>query len=164
VMVEGLTDEGQRNYDGIVNGFKATADRLDALRVEAAGLEFDRVPTDAHLDRLIRGLRVETLPFGAAGRLAGRRLLKVLPLDDAGPLDAASPVRSDGTLRPDPVAVAAHNDARLRRAMAGNPVAVVILGGEHDLSAAVRRLGGGATEYIRVTPLAYDNSVAGGHR
>ncbi|HYH66500.1 MAG TPA: hypothetical protein VD866_17535 [Urbifossiella sp.] len=162
VMVEGLTDEGQRNYDGIVNGFKATSDRLDALRAEAAALEFDREPHVAQIDRLIRGLRVETLPYGAAGRFAGRQQLKVLPLDDAALLETANPVRPDGTVKADPKVVAARNDAQVRRALAGNPVTVIVLGGNHDLSAAVRRLGGGTTEYIRVTPLGYDESVAGG--
>jgi hypothetical protein len=30
-----------------------------------------------------------------------------------------------------------------------------VLGGKHDLSASVRRLGGGTTEYIRVTTHLY---------
>jgi hypothetical protein len=154
VLVEGLTDEGQRNYDGIVNGFKATADRLDALRAEAKEVEGDGSML-AHLERLARGVRTDSLPYGAAGRFAGRGLLKVLPLDDAGPLNAANPVRPDGTVRPDPAAVAARNDAQVRRALAGNPVTVIVLGGDHDLSAAVRRLGNGAAEYIRVTPRSY---------
>jgi hypothetical protein len=35
------------------------------------------------------------------------------------------------------------------------PVAVIVLGGSHDLSAQVRRLGGGRCDYLRVTTACY---------
>src|SRR5262249_29849345 len=43
-----------------------------------------------------------------------------------------------------------YKKARVKRALASGPFSVIVLGGAHDLSASVRRLGGGATEYVRV--------------
>jgi hypothetical protein len=48
--------------------------------------------------------------------------------------------------------------ARLEQAktvLTSGPCSFIILGGKHNLSASVRRLGDGMTEYIRVTTRRY---------
>lgn len=107
-----------------------------------------------------RNLRVETLPYGAVGRLVMRGRIEVEPLD-ADLLERAKPVRPDGTVRLDAVAVEARHDGQVKRALAAGPCAVLVLGGGHDLSASIRRLGGGTTEYIRLTPKQYTEAAGG---
>jgi hypothetical protein len=52
----------------------------------------------------------------------------------------------------------------VRAALKAGPVAVLVLGGAHDLSGAVRRLAGGDCEYLRVTTARYAEFVEGGGR
>jgi hypothetical protein len=49
----------------------------------------------------------------------------------------------------------ARQDAMVRAALEGGPVAVLVLGGAHDLSGAVRQLAPGDCEYLRVTTARY---------
>jgi hypothetical protein len=51
-----------------------------------------------------------------------------------------------------------------RTALQAGPVAVLVLGGAHDLSGAVRRLAPGDCEYLRVTPARYAEFAEGGSR
>lgn len=87
--------------------------------------------------------RTQKFPMLLSGRIVA------VPLDDGRLLEAAGP---DGGMRTNPAAVRAGHDGRVKRALAAGPVAVLVLGGAHDLSEGVRRLGGGTTEYIRVMP------------
>jgi hypothetical protein len=48
----------------------------------------------------------------------------------------------------------ARHDSQVRLAVASGPCSVLVLGGSHDLSASVRKLGGGV-EYIRVATGRY---------
>jgi hypothetical protein len=52
----------------------------------------------------------------------------------------------------------------VRAALQSGPVAVIVLGGDHDLSGAVRRLAPGDCEYLRVTPARYAELAEGGGR
>lgn len=155
VLVEGLTPEGVANYRAVVSAFKETEDRITRLRASASGLDPRPADIDHQVETMARDLRVKSLEYGAAGRLMGRGLFAVLPLDDADLLEGANPVRPGGTVRFDHDRVEARHDGQVRRALAAGPCAVLVLGGAHDLSASVRRLGDGTTEYIRVTPKRY---------
>lgn len=161
VLVEGLTPKGVANYREVLSVFKATEDRIARLRESAAGLDPRPADIDHQVETMTRDLRERSLEYGAAGRLMGRGLIDVLPLDDADLLEAAKPVQPDGTVRFDPEKVEARHDGQVRRALAAGPCAVLVLGGAHDLSASVRRLGGGSTEYIRVTPKRYAAATGG---
>lgn len=90
------------------------------------------------------------LEMGAAGRLliAGE-LENVLPLEDADALEKAKPISPNG-VKFDPLNIAARHDAQVKAVMKEGPVAVIVLGGSHDLSASFRRLGDNC-EYLRVT-------------
>src|SRR5262249_45319664 len=75
--------------------------------------------------------------------------VEVLPLDETL-LEVANPMTPGGRAK-----AGARHDYQVKAALAGGPVAFAILGGAHHLSDSVRRLGGGAVEYARVTTAAY---------
>jgi hypothetical protein len=81
------------------------------------------------------------LKHGATGQLP----VEALPLGDEELLDLAKPETSDGE-----VTVEARHEAEMRSALGSGPCSLLILGGAPDLTAAVRRLGNGEAEYIRV--------------
>jgi len=85
--------------------------------------------------------------------LAG--LEEVLPPDDEKLLDAAKAVLTGGKLTVNAAKVAERREAMVQKALAKEPVAVIILGGSHDLTDAVRGVIGERCEYIRVTVPAY---------
>ena len=51
----------------------------------------------------------------------------------------------------DPQKIEARHDAQVRAMMKEGPVAVIILGGAHDLSGGIQRHSGDRCEYLRVT-------------
>jgi hypothetical protein len=105
------------------------------------------------LPRTVRAL----LGLGAPARLlAAGELAEVLALDEDGALEGAAARMASRKLRLPPAAMRAREDAMVRR-LACHPLAVIVLGGAHDLSASVRELAPGA-EYIRVTTRAYHNA------
>ena len=90
--------------------------------------------------------------LGAAGRLlVSGEIEDVLPLEDEEPLNAANPVAADGQVRFDSPRVQARHEAIVKNVLKKGSFGLVILGGDHDLSENVRRLGGGKCEYVRVT-------------
>jgi hypothetical protein len=67
------------------------------------------------------------------------------------PLPSTSPTprRHKGNI--DPHTTARREGAIVRKAIAeAKPVAVLVLGGAHDLAGAIRTQGGGRVEYLRV--------------
>jgi len=91
------------------------------------------------------------LEMGAAGRLLiSGELEDVLPLEDGEALAQAKPISPSGGVKLDTVKIEARHDAQVRLVMKEGPVAVIVLGGAHDLSASIRRAGGNC-EYLRVT-------------
>ena len=107
---------------------------------------------EAQLLALLDDHKHRLLEMGAAGRLLiSGELEDVLPLEEAEALEKAKPITPSGGVKLDPVKVEARHDAQVKHATAGGPVDVIVLGGAHDLSASVRRLGGGKCEYLRVT-------------
>jgi hypothetical protein len=98
----------------------------------------------------------ELLELGAPARLlAGVELAEVLPLEDTRLLAEARPVGADGKIRVDATRAEAREAAIVAAALRHGPVAVIVLGGGHDLSAQVRRLGGGRCDHLRVTTARY---------
>jgi hypothetical protein len=94
-------------------------------------------------------LRVALMEIGAAGRLLmSGELEEILPLEDAEKLEQAKPITPNGEVKIDPAKVEARHDAQVGMAFKHGPVAVVILGGAHDLKNSASS---GGCEYIRVT-------------
>jgi hypothetical protein len=133
--------------------------RLMKQRAEVGGQVED---LDRELAGLMHGHHRRVLEFGVAGRLAIDQAADVLPLEDEQLVAAAHPVRPDGTVRLDKAALEARHDAQVKVALASGPVAVLVLDANHDLSASVRRLGGGAVEYLRVTTKAVERFAGNG--
>ena len=104
--------------------------------------------------------RRDKLEMGAAfGLVLEGRLESVLPLDDATLLAAAKPVLKDGTFKADPTDVVERERAMVTNALKAGPVAVIVCGGGHDLTAAVRQAAGEGCEYIRVAGPAYLKAI-----
>jgi hypothetical protein len=92
---------------------------------------------------------------GAAGRLLiSGELEVVLPLEEVGALEKANPITPNGSVRHEENKLEARHDAQLRVLAKGSPVAVIVLGGAHDLTSSVRRADSG-WEYLRLTTNGY---------
>jgi hypothetical protein len=92
----------------------------------------------------------ELLRLGAAGRLALDGQLCIMPAEDAVAYRAANPLKS-GSVEIDPAANEQRESAFCKTVLARDKVAVLILGGAHELIDNVPRDCG----YIRVEQLAY---------
>ncbi len=151
LLAEGLTPEGVPNYKEMLGVFKKIDDDLNRLKKANDSLKKRSGVVNRQVEEMARDHRQRLLEYGAAGRLAMRGEIEVLPLDDAELLERAKPIKPDGAVEVDPEKLEARHDGQVKRALASGPCAVLVLGGAHDLSASVRRLGYGTTEYIRVT-------------
>lgn len=91
------------------------------------------------------------LEMGATGRLliAGE-LDDVLPLEDGATLEESRPISASG-VKVDSQKIEVRHDAQVRAVTREEPVAVIVLGGAHNLTNSVRRHGCGTGEYLRVT-------------
>jgi hypothetical protein len=148
VLKEGLTPEGLAHYREIIGAFQGLNSRLARVRDEA--LDARSPGLDRQVVILSEDLRAKTLDFGAVGRLAMRGVVEVVPLDEAHILDHPKSVRPDGMVLLDPSLNEARHDAQVKRAVAAGKCSVMVLGGAHDLSDSVRKLGNQTTEYIQV--------------
>jgi hypothetical protein len=173
VLVEGLTEADMPALPDKVAQLREAENHQPALREQLAEVrrELRGIPKAAERHKLALALelyvsgmladhRVETLKMGLAIRLLmSSRLDAVLPLDDGKLLDAAGPILPGG--KQDPAAIADREAAMVKKAMAASPVAVIICGGSHDLSAAVLQADQTA-EYIRVVTRGYLEATRGG--
>jgi hypothetical protein len=166
IHCEGLTAKDSPNYkEKIAVLREIDRTRISELRKQLAEVRELSNGTDPNSARhaevkkieaevcdLIDQHRLRLLELGAPGRLliAGE-IDEVLPLDDADLLDRANPVMPEGRIRLDKEKVKARNDAHVKAVMDGGGFGLIVLGGAHDLSDSVRRLGQGRCEYIRVT-------------
>jgi hypothetical protein len=168
VYCEGLTTAGLTNYGEQIRVLREMeAEQIPALKKQLADVRellgsmkgkesTDRYTKAAGIEAEIVGMlndhRVRLLELGAAGRLliAGE-LEDVLPLDDETALDASRPVTPAGRVKLDKEKVRAREETQVRLLLAGDPVAVIVLGGDHDLSQPLRSLTEGRAEYLRVT-------------
>lgn len=153
VLVEGMTTQADA-LPAVIESLQKKHEYAKLLREQRK--EAETLPGAevlfAEIDGLLEQSRREHLEAGAAIRLVALGELKeALPLDDDATLQAANPV-SNGRLRPDPVKISLRRDAMVRNAMKRR-VAVIVLGGRHDLTEHADRLCAGA--YVRVTTNGY---------
>jgi hypothetical protein len=139
VFCEGLTDSDLLVYELIIR----------QLRLSELDLN-DLVDADSPYD-------ATALRIGAAGQLiVAGELAEILPAEDEAAYERADPLAGD---RAGPVFDDAANEEReagiVRKLLAAGPLAVVVLGGAHDLSDQVRRQGGGKCQYIQVMVNGY---------
>jgi hypothetical protein len=139
---------------------KDLTEQLEDVRQMTATAKGDGLQKAQAIEKEIAGLldqhRLDMLELGSPGRLLiAKEIEEVLPLDDADLLDQAKPVTSDSRVKRDPEKIRLRRDAQVKLALADEPFALIVLGGSHDLSDSVRRLGNGTCEYIRVTTRSY---------
>jgi hypothetical protein len=151
VLVEGLTVKGVPAYREVIAALRETHKELADLHGQRARVKKPVHAIDRQVEELVRGHSRQLVEYGAAARLALADEVEVLPLDDEELLEQAKPHK--GKL--DPAKNEARHDAQVKAALDGSPSTLVILGGGHDLTASVRRLGKGKVEYVRVTTARY---------
>jgi hypothetical protein len=173
VFSEGLTREGKSAYQDTTNALRDNEKRLtaqlDDVRQLIKGMEgrenTDRYQEATAIEKEANGLcdklRLDVLELGAPARLliAGD-IEEVLPLEDSNLLGQAKPVTPDGKMKYYPEKVQARRDGQVKAALENGAFSLIILGGSHDLSDSVRRLGKGTCEYIQVTTHRYQQ-IAG---
>ena len=92
------------------------------------------------------------------------RLDALLPLDDITMLieaDAA-PVKPDGTTKADPEKLLARQQSMVANALKAGPIVVIICGGSHDFTEAIRAAAEDC-EFIRISGPAYERLTQGGN-
>jgi hypothetical protein len=162
VLFEGLTPGEVKPYREKVAELRETgpalreqlaeAQRLLKGMAEAGKQQSERYAKALALEEVLALLaehRLDVLRLGAPGQLlAAGGVEAVLPLDDSGLLDAAKPT---GQGKVELGRLEARHHAQVKAVQASGPCSLLVLGGGHDLSASVRRVGGGTTEHLRVT-------------
>lgn len=135
VFYEGVTDE---NLEACHQS-NARVKRLDTLQAEIDALR--NAPEADSIRKKLELLRAESLQLGAIGQLIrSEEIADYLPLEDSATLLAADPLGPDGKLRSNPVAEKAREDEMAKRLLATGPVAIVVLGGDHDLEDNLKKL------------------------
>jgi len=170
IYSEGLTPNDLPNYKeriGVLRDMENT--QISRLRKQLADVhellkgikpESERYQNAQKIEEEITDLidqhRYRLLEIGAPGRLliAGE-IDDVLPLDDANLLEQAKPITPEGKVKLDPERLSARHDAQVKAVLEKGGFGLIVLGGAHDMSDNVRRLGQGRCEYIRVTTSRY---------
>ena len=167
IHVEGLAEKEEFIFDAKVSALRKIGLELVELRNEKEQLLALGDP-DVDTRKIIYGIeeieaqhRSDLLQLGAAGRLLlNGEIEGVLPLDDADAHAASNPVSDDGLVALDQEKIEAREDAQVRLMLGNGPVAVIILGGAHDLSDNLERLSSAKAEYIRVEVKAWKEITA----
>lgn len=167
---EGLTTEGVQGFLERIAVLRAMSHgdipKLRSHLQDVRQLKSDGTGKAVAIEQQILGMledhRRRVLEVGIPGRLLmDGHIASVLPLDDASSLRNAKPITPKGELKPDSVKVEARERAIVTQLLKGDGVAVIVLGGSHDLSSSVRQLSGGTCEYIRVTTRRFAALVEG---
>lgn len=167
VFSEGFSPSEVEAYQVKIAGLKAMeADQVPRVRkqleevrkllADVTGDQMENAKAiEAQLLALLDEHKQRMLEVGAAGRLLiSGELEAVLPLEGEG-FEKLKPITSSGELDFDPEKMEARHDAQVQAAIKEEPVAVIVLGGAHDLADAVKRVGGEKCEYLRVTTKTY---------
>lgn len=111
---------------------------------------------EAKILAMLEDFQIRLLEMGAAGRLLiNGEIEEVLPIEDAETLEQANPITTDSKVQLDQAKITERHDAIVKNALKSGPMCLMILGGEHDLTESLNRLGGGKCEYFRITTKRY---------
>jgi len=163
---EGLTSKDMPNYRekiGVLKDMETNQiAQLKRQLIEVRELLVGRPDPEAEVMEakildLLYGFYWRLVEMGAAGRLlVSGEIEEVLPVEDHELLDAANPITSDGQVRFDAEKVKARRDAIVKNVLKSGSFGLMILGGDHDLTENVMRVGEGKCEYLRVTLKRYN--------
>jgi hypothetical protein len=158
IFAEGLTAKDLPNYRERIAALRdMERDQIPEFREQLMRVQELSSAQARRVESEIVGMldqhKVRLLQLGAAGRLliAGE-IDEVLPLDDAEPLEQAKRIT--------PATLEARHDAQIRAVLKNGPLALIVLGGAHDLSDSVSAAG---RRTLRVHPRG-DQAVCGGQR
>jgi hypothetical protein len=175
IYLEGLTAGDRPDYEFMIALLRDTEETQSDLRQQLADARAILQKADPNTEQHKQAQKIEAetagmidrhrlllLKVGAPGRLLiGGEIEEVLPLDDADLLDNANPVTSEGKIEFDAEKLKARHDAQVRAVLANGGFGLIVLGGAHNLSESVRRLGHGRCEYIRVRTRRYTEFAEG---
>ena len=166
LFCEGLTHRDMPNYrekigvlkDMETNQIARLKRQLNEVRELLVGRPDPEAEVmEAKILDLLYGFYWRLVEMGAAGRLlVSGEIEEVLPVEDHELLDAANPITSDGQVQFDAEKVQARRDAIVQNMLKAGSFGLMILGGDHDLTENVKRVGEGKCEYIRVTLKRYN--------
>ena len=165
VYIGGLTDDDLPIFEAKIEAMRELPRRIGVTRAWTEELKaMDDPETERHaaefeqaLDDWEHARRLDRLRIGAASQLyMDRKLESVLPADDAEAYAEANPITEDGAVDLDPQRIEAREDAIVRRLVDSEGCKLLILGGAHDLSDNVARLGKGNVELIVVDTQAWE--------
>lgn len=155
ILSEGLSPERMDSFHERIKLIK-TLEPLHRQKWEIQSLKSAEARNiEKEIDDMLAKHREDFLEAGAAGRLlASGELQAILPLEDQLALEEAKPITVAGAVRSDRQKIKVRRDAMVRRALQTSGVAVLILGGSHDLSESVRAQSR-PCEYVRITTKNY---------
>lgn len=134
VFYEGVTDDDRESFE-TENGRIEVTEKLQK-KMDDYDNSVEAMRIRQNLNRLYVEMREERIQLGAVGAI-----LREGAIDTVMPLEAADPVTVDGKIRSDSATMKAREAEMARRIVAGGPVAIVVLGGEHDLTDALKATG-----------------------
>ncbi len=166
IYCEGLTPSDLPDYNMRIDVLrKMVKEQVPQLEKQLADVrdllkgmkpESERYQNAKKIEAEITGMldqhKAQLLEVGAPGRLlVAGEIEEVLPLDDTVTLDQAKPITPDGKMKLDPMKLTARHDAQVKAVLEKSGFGLIVLGGSHDVSDSVRRLGAGKCEYLRIT-------------
>lgn len=159
VFAEGVTPQNLTAYREAIKNYGILLKDVGDLKTKRLEIKGRAKVIDNEIDGLENELRKEFLKYGSTGILMGLGKIDVSPLDDNDLLQKAKPI-AEGKVVENRENIEKRHDGQVEVLLKHGGVVVVVLGGRHDLTDSVRRLGGGRTEYVRVTTKKY-RKVAG---
>lgn len=128
VYVEGVSE---KNHKGVLR-FIQTLREYEAGKPE---------PPESAIDKLIAAQnKIDLMELGAAGRLVvSGELQTILPAENSRAFEAANPLLVNGAIEFDKYADERREDEIVRNLMKSDGLAVIVLGGNHDLSDNLKR-------------------------
>lgn len=176
VFCEGLTEQDVPIFEAQIEVLRNVEKQLPELRkqyAEATKTLGDlEEGSDAHqttvelkenLESLLHRYRCDRLRIREAGHLYMDGEVKILPVEDREAWENANPLKGDGAVILDEEAIEARQDAQVKKMLDHGPLALVILGGGHDLSDNIKRLPNDC-QYIVVTTKSHRRFSGGAER
>ncbi len=164
VFYEGVTDANGRTFIDTIQALRHADIGSIQINLEQANRMVETIPAGTNAHTIAVGLRDDfnaklaayrndLSQVGAVGRmLMADELDRVFALDDEKLLDAANPVKADGTIEFNAAADTASEDDMAKRLLASTPVVIAVLGGEHDLTDNLQKFSAHHEYVVRETP------------
>jgi hypothetical protein len=155
VFYDGELTSDAASHRRLIEAARGAHRRLDEFK-ELAKKESNDRETKREIETHEKALRDQDLVIGAVGRLEVEGFLEVKLLDDEA---WVINFKKSGRSNLEAAEVRSRQDAMVKMALSGKPVAFVVSNRAPDLSASVRKVGDGKVDYIRVTTRQFAKQV-----